>query len=219
MLRAIRSTCSRTPILSATLRQSQPFRTTTILSVRKEREVVMIGDGQVTLGNTQMKPNAQKIRTLNNGKVIAGFAGATADCFALMERLETKLEEYPGQLLRAGVELAKLWRTEKYLRHLNATIVVCDKDISLTITGNGDVVEPNDGVIGIGSGGVYASSAARALMDIDGLNAETIARKAIGIAADTDIYTNSNFVMESFQLDESGELIQKEEDDKTKEQA
>lgn len=179
----------------------------------------MIGDGQVTLGNTQMKPNAQKIRTLNNGKVIAGFAGATADCFALMERLETKLEEYPGQLLRAGVELAKLWRTEKYLRHLNATIVVCDKDISLTITGNGDVVEPNDGVIGIGSGGVYASSAARALMDIDGLNAETIARKAIGIAADTDIYTNSNFVMESFQLDESGELIQKEEDDKTKEQA
>merc|ERR1719223_1676831 len=153
-------------------------RATTILAVRKGENVVMIGDGQVSMGDTVLKPNAMKVRRIGGGKVIAGFAGATADAFTLLERLEGKLEEYPGQLLRAGVELAKAWRTEKYLRNLNAMLVVCDKDISLTITGNGDVVEPADGVIGIGSGGLYALSAARALMDIEDLSALQIAEKS-----------------------------------------
>lgn len=178
-------------------------RATTILAIRKGNDLVMIGDGQVSMGDTVMKPNAKKVRRIGkDGTVIAGFAGATADAFTLLERLEGKLEEYPGQLLRAGVELAKSWRTEKYLRNLNALLIVCDKDVSLTITGNGDVIEPSDGVIGIGSGGIYATSAARALIDIDGMDAEAIATKAMTIAANTCVYTNHNFIVETMKLGE-----------------
>jgi len=169
----------------------------------------MVGDGQVSQGDTVLKPNAKKVRRIGGGKVVCGFAGATADAFTLLERLEGKLDEYPGQLLRASVELAKAWRTEKYLRQLNALLVVCDKDISLTITGNGDVVEPMDGVIGIGSGGIYASSAARALLDIDGLDATAIAHKAMKIAADTCVYTNHNFITEKLvEADEEKKLLE-----------
>jgi len=188
---------STTTLFSRGCYDGPRIRSTTILAVRKGADLVMIGDGQVSLGDTVMKPNAKKVRRIGNGKVLAGFAGATADAFTLLERLEGKLEEYPGQLLRAGVELAKAWRTEKYLRNLNALLVVADKDISLTITGNGDVVEPADGIIGIGSGGIYASSAARALLDIDGLSADDIAHRAMKIAADTCVYTNHNFVVET----------------------
>mmetsp|Transcript_20477 Transcript_20477/g.40542 ORF Transcript_20477/g.40542 Transcript_20477/m.40542 type:complete len:215 (-) Transcript_20477:105-749(-) len=173
---------------------SSPVRNTTILCVRKDGKVAMVGDGQVSLGNTVMKPNARKVRELCDGKVLAGFAGATADCFTLLERLEAKLEEFPGQTLRASVELAKMWRNEKYMRHLEAMIVVADKDISLTITGRGDVAEPVDGVIGIGSGGVYAASAARALVDVEGFSALAIAQKGMKIAADTCVYTNHEFI-------------------------
>lgn len=175
---------------------SESWRATTILAVRKGKDVCVIGDGQVSFGNTILKPNAKKIRKLGDGTIITGYAGATADCFTLMERLETKLEQYPGQLLRASVELAKQWRTDKYLRHLKAMIVACDKDVSLMITGNGDVVEPKDGVIAIGSGGLYAASAARALLDIDGLTPRDIATKAMNIAADTCVFTNHNFIVE-----------------------
>lgn len=181
--------------LSSMFCNGQRTRNTTILCIRKDGNVAMIGDGQVSLGNTVMKPNAKKVRLLGkDGQVLAGFAGATADCFTLMERLEGKLDEFPGQTLRAGVELAKMWRNEKYLRHLEAMIVVADKDVSLTITGHGDVCEPADGVIGIGSGGLYAASAARALMDVDGYDALSIAQKSMKIAADTCVYTNGNFV-------------------------
>ena len=178
---------------------------TTILSVRKGGDVVVIGDGQVTLGATVVKPNARKVRVIGGGKVIAGFAGSTADCFALLEHLEKKLDEFPGQLLRASVELAKMWRTDKYLRHLEAWVVAVDKDTSITLTGNGDVLsQPDSGVIGIGSGGLYAVSAARALVDIDGLSARTVAIKAMEIASDVCIYTNKQFVIESF---EQGQLL------------
>src|SRR5579859_3991174 len=170
---------------------------TTIISVRKGGQVVVAGDGQVTFGNTVMKSNARKVRRLADGKVIAGFAGATADAFTLFERLEAKLEQYPGQLTRACVELAKDWRTDRYLRRLEAMMAVADKDVSLVLTGTGDVLEPEDGIIGIGSGGNYALSAARALVDIEGLSAEDIARKAMGIAADICVYTNRNVIVES----------------------
>lgn len=181
--------------LSGFFCNGQRTRNTTILCIRKDGKVAMVGDGQVSLGNTVMKPNAKKVRLLGkDGQVLAGFAGATADCFTLMERLEGKLDEFPGQTLRAGVELAKMWRNEKYLRHLEAMIVVADKDVSLTITGHGDVCEPADGVIGIGSGGLYAASAARALMDVDSYDALSIAKKSMNIAADTCVYTNHNFI-------------------------
>ena len=173
------------------------WRGTTILSVRKAGTVVVAGDGQVTLGDTVVKANAQKVRRLGDGDVIAGFAGATADAFTLFERLEGKLEQYPGQLTRACVELAKDWRTDRYLRRLEAMMAVADKDVSLVLTGNGDVLEPEDGLIGIGSGGNYALSAARALIDDDDLDAEAVARKAIGIAADICIYTNHNILIET----------------------
>lgn len=169
---------------------------TTILSVRKGGIVVMAGDGQVSLGQTVVKANARKVRRLGD-KVIVGFAGATADAFTLLERLEAKLERHPGQLMRACVELAKDWRTDRYLRRLEAMMAVADKNVSLVLTGTGDVLEPEDGLIGIGSGGNYALSAARALIDIDGLEAETIARKAMGIAADICVYTNRNVIVES----------------------
>ena len=169
---------------------------TTILAVRKGNTVVIAGDGQVTLGNTIMKSNAKKVRRLAGNKVIAGFAGATADAFTLFERLEGKLEQYPDQLSRACVELAKDWRTDKYLRRLEAMMAVADKSVSLIISGTGDVVEPEDGLIGIGSGGVYALAAARALMDQEKLSAEEIAKKAMTIASNICIYTNSNFTIE-----------------------
>ena len=140
---------------------------TTILSVRKNGKVIIAGDGQVTFGNTIMKPNARKVRRLADGAILGGFAGATADAFTLFERLEAKLEKHPGQLMRACVELAKDWRTDRYLRRLEAMMAVADKDVSLILTGTGDVLEPADGLIGIGSGGAYALSAARALIDID----------------------------------------------------
>jgi len=178
--------------------QSSPWHGTTILSVRKDGRVVIAGDGQVSFGNTVMKSNARKVRRLGRDEgVIAGFAGATADAFTLFERLEAKLESHPGQLLRACVELAKDWRTDRYLRRLEAMMAVADKDNSLVLTGTGDVLEPEDGLIGIGSGGAYALSAARALIDIEGLDAEAVARKAMGIAAGICIYTNDKLTLES----------------------
>jgi len=169
---------------------------TTIIAVRKGKDIVVAGDGQVSMGQTVMKSNARKVRRLSDGNVVVGFAGATADAFTLFERLEAKLEQHPGQLTRACVELAKDWRTDKYLRKLEALMAVCDKDTSLILTGTGDVVEPEDGIIGIGSGGTYALAAARALIDVKGMNAEKIARKAMGIAADICVYTNNNLVVE-----------------------
>ena len=169
---------------------------TTILSVRKNGQVVMAGDGQVSLGQTVIKANARKVRRLGDGSIVAGFAGATADAFTLFERLEAKLEQYPTQLTRACVELAKDWRTDRYLRRLEAMMAVADKSASLVLTGTGDVLEPEDGLIGIGSGGNYALAAARALVDIEGLDAEAIARKAMKIAADICVYTNTNLVVE-----------------------
>jgi ATP-dependent HslUV protease subunit HslV len=175
---------------------SSALHGTTILSVRKGREVVVAGDGQVTLGNVVLKSNARKVRRLGDGSVIAGFAGATADALTLFERLEAKLEKHPGQLMRACVELAKDWRTDRYLRRLEAMMAVADEATSLVLTGVGDVLEPEDGLIGIGSGGAYALAAARALVDLDGHDAETIAKKAMGIAADLCIYTNRSLVIE-----------------------
>ena len=176
--------------------EDQRWRSTTILSVRKGGRVVVAGDGQVTLGATVMKANARKVRRLGKGDVIAGFAGATADAFALFERLEAKLEQHPGNLARACVELAKDWRTDRYLRRLEAMMAVADSKTSLILSGTGDVVEPEDGLIGIGSGGPYALSAAKALFD-SGASAEDIARRAMKIAADICIYTNDNIVIES----------------------
>ena len=175
---------------------------TTILSVRKEGQVVLAGDGQVSLGQTVIKSNARKVRRLDSkgaegSAVIAGFAGATADAFTLFERLEGKLESYPGQLTRACVELAKDWRTDRYLRRLEAMMAVADKSVSLVLTGTGDVLEPEDGLIGIGSGGNYALAAARALIDRDELSAEEIAKKAMAIAAGICVYTNDSVVIES----------------------
>ncbi len=177
--------------------QNPSWHGTTILSVRKDGHVVIAGDGQVTLGQTVIKANAKKVRRLGQDKILVGFAGATADAFTLLERLEAKLEKHPGQLTRACVELAKDWRTDRYLRRLEAMMAVADKDVSLVLTGQGDVLEPEDGLIAIGSGGNYALAAARALLDIDGLDAEAIVRKAMGIAADICVYTNRNVVVES----------------------
>lgn len=171
---------------------------TTIVSVRKGGRVVIAGDGQVSAGATVMKHNARKVRFLSKGSVIAGFAGATADAFTLFERLEAKLEQYPDQLLRACVELAKDWRTDRYLRHLEALMIVADQGTTLVITGSGDVVEPDSGVAAIGSGGNYALAAARALADTD-LDAEAIARKAMKIAAEICVYTNDRVTLESLE--------------------
>ena len=170
---------------------------TTIVMVRKGGKVVIAGDGQVSLGQTIMKGNAKKVRRIGKGgSVITGFAGATADAFTLLERLEAKLEQYPDQLTRACVELAKDWRTDRYLRRLEAMMLVADKNVSLALTGNGDVLEPEHGVMAIGSGGNYALAAARALMDTD-KDAEEIARKAMQIASEICVYTNSSFVVET----------------------
>ncbi|MEP3247956.1 MAG: ATP-dependent protease subunit HslV [Sneathiella sp.] len=178
--------------------QLESWHGTTILSVRKNGKVVVAGDGQVSLGQTVIKGNARKVRRIGaGGNVIVGFAGATADAFTLFERLEGKLEQHPGNLTRACVELAKDWRTDKYLRRLEAMMAVADKEVSLTLTGNGDVLEPDDGIIAIGSGGNFALSAARALSTVEGLEAEEIARRSMEIAADICVYTNRSFTIES----------------------
>jgi len=171
---------------------------TTILCVRRDGRVTMAGDGQVSMGQTVVKSNARKVRRIGAANnVLAGFAGATADAFTLLERLEAKLERFPGQLERACVELAKDWRTDRYLRRLEAMMAVADKDRSFTLTGTGDVLEPEDGVIAIGSGGNYALSAARALMEIPDLSAEEIARRAMKIASQICVYTNGNVIVET----------------------
>ena len=177
----------------------EQFHGTTILGVKKGHRTVIAGDGQVSLGNTVMKPNAKKVRRLGeDGKVIAGFAGATADAFTLFERLERKLEQYNGQLMRAAVELAKDWRTDKYLRNLEAMMIVADKDITLILTGNGDVLEPAAGVAAIGSGGNFALAAATAIFDYED-DAEAIARKAMKIAAEICVYTNDQLTVETIE--------------------
>lgn len=190
--------------LNMTENLNPSWRGTTIISVRKGNKVVIAGDGQVSLGQTIIKGNARKVRRLKSGpsgnEVIVGFAGATADAFALLERLEAKLEKHPGQLMRACVEMAKDWRTDRYLRRLEAMMVVADKQTSLTLTGNGDVLDPEDGLMGIGSGGAFALAAARALYDRPDMDAEAIARKALQIASDICVYTNTNITLEAIEL-------------------
>ena len=172
---------------------------TTILSVRKNNRVVMAGDGQVSMGNTVTKASARKIRRTFDGKVVAGFAGSTADAFTLFEKFDEKLEQYNGRLIRSAVELAKEWRTNKMLRSLEALLAVCSEEASLIISGNGDVIEPDDGLIGIGSGGMYALSAARALIDTE-IGAREITEKSMQIAADICIYTNSQIQFEEIEI-------------------
>lgn len=180
--------------------QGGPWHGTTILSVRKGNQVVMAGDGQVSFNQTIMKANGRKVRRIGGGSILAGFAGSTADAFTLLERLEAKLERHQGQLMRACVELAKDWRTDRYLRRLEAMMAVADANISLVLTGVGDVLEPDRGLIGIGSGGTYALAAARALLDIEELSAEDVARRAMGIAAEICVYTNTSLTVESIEL-------------------
>lgn len=179
--------------------QTSPWHGTTILGVRKAGSCVLIGDGQVSMGQTVMKGNARKVRRIAKGDVLAGFAGATADAFTLFERLEDKIERYPGQLQRAAVDLAKDWRTEKYLQKLEALLIVADAEVTLVITGSGDVLEPEHPVVAIGSGGNYALAAARALYDHEE-DAERIARRAMEIAADICVYTNSSFTVEALDV-------------------
>ncbi len=174
----------------------EQFHGTTIVSVRRDNKVVLGGDGQVTLGNTIMKGNANKVRRLYHDKVIAGFAGGTADAFTLFERFEGKLEKHSGQLTRAAVELAKDWRTDRMLRRLEALLAVADDTASLIISGNGDVIEPEDSLIAIGSGGPFAQAAARAMLDYSDLDARTVVENALGIAANICIYTNTNTTIE-----------------------
>lgn len=175
------------------------FDGTTILSVRRGNQVVIGGDGQVTLGNTVMKHNARKVRRLYKDQILAGFAGGTADAFTLFERFEKKLEQYQGHLVRAAVELAKDWRTDRSLRRLEALLAVADNKSSLIITGNGDVIEPEEGIIAIGSGGPYAQSAAKALLDNTKLSAHNIVSKSLAIAADICIYTNHHVTIETLE--------------------
>ncbi len=175
----------------------EAFHGTTIIAIKHNGKVVMAGDGQVSMGSIAIKHGAQKVRRLYNDKILAGFAGSTADAFTLLERFSQKLESYSGRLARAAVELAKDWRTDKYLRRLEALMIVADKDSILMLSGNGDVIEPDDNVIAVGSGGPYAYAAARALMEnAANLSAEEIARKAMEIAADMCVYTNSNLTLE-----------------------
>lgn len=172
---------------------------TTVLAVRRQGKVVIGADGQVTAGSTVMKGSARKVRRLAKESVLVGFAGATADAFALLERLETKLEQHPGQLTRACVEMAKDWRTDRYLRRLEAMMAVADAKVSLLLSGNGDVLEPDDGLIAIGSGGPFALAAARALIDRDDLDAEAVVRRSLTIAADICVYTNHSIICESLE--------------------
>ncbi len=179
----------------------EQFRGTTILSVRRNGKVVVGGDGQVSMGNTVMKGNARKVRRLYDGRVIAGFAGGTADAFTLFERFEAKLEKHSGNLTRSAVELAKDWRTDRMLRRLEALLVVADKETSLIITGNGDVIEPENSLMAIGSGGPFAQAAARALLENSEHDARTIVEKGLGIAADICVFTNSNLTIEELDTD------------------
>lgn len=174
----------------------EPYHGTTILSVRRGRTVALGGDGQVTLGNIVVKASARKVRRLYHDRILAGFAGGTADAFTLFERFEAKLEKHQGNLLRSAVELAKDWRTDRILRRLEAMLAVADQEVSLVITGNGDVLEPEGGIVAIGSGGAFAQAAARALLENTDLSAEAIVRKALTIAGDLCIYTNQNHVVE-----------------------
>jgi len=183
-------------IITARSLTVEQYRGTTILSVRRDGKVVIGGDGQVSLGNTVMKGNARKVRRLHNDQVIAGFAGGTADAFTLFERFEGKLQEYNGNLTRAAIELAKDWRSDRAMRRLEALLAVADSETSLIITGNGDVIEPEDNLIAIGSGGPFAQSAARALLDNTDMSARDIVEKGLGIAADICIYTNHNRTIE-----------------------
>ena len=177
------------------------IKSTTIVGIRKGNSVVIAGDGQASLGNTVMKANVKKVRRLGlGGSVIAGFAGSTADAFALFERLESKLDQYKNQLKRACVELAKDWRTDRYLRKLEAMMIVADKDVSLLLSGTGDVIESDDGVLAIGSGGPFALSAAKALLKNTNLGAKEVAKESLNIAADVCIYTNHNIVVEEIKL-------------------
>jgi ATP-dependent HslUV protease subunit HslV len=185
-------------MISTDTPQTPGWHGTTILTVRKNGIVAVGGDGQVSIGQTIIKGNAKKVRRLGKGEVIGGFAGATADAFTLFERLEAKLEQYPGQLTRAAVELAKDWRTDRYLRRLEAMMIVADTQVSLVLTGTGDVLEPESGVMGIGSGGNYALAAARALFD-GPLDAEAIVRKSLDIAAEICVYTNRNVTIETLK--------------------
>ena len=182
------------------MNNNDKFHDTTIVGVRRGKEVVVGGDGQVPLGNTVMKNNAKKVRRLYKDNVIAGFAGATADAFTLFEKFEGKLEKYSGHLTRSAVELAKDWRTDKILRNLEALLIVADKEVSLLISGNGDVIEPQDSIIAIGSGGSFAQSAAKALYDNTELSAEEIVKKSLTIASDICIYTNSNLTIEKINV-------------------
>ena len=178
----------------------EQYRGTTVLSVRDKNKVVIGADGQVTMGNTVMKGNARKVRRLYKDKVIAGFAGGTADAFTLFEYFEAKLEKHSGQLVRAAVEMAKDWRTDRTLRRLEALLAVADKEASLIISGNGDVIEPEQGIIAIGSGGPFAQASARALLENTDLDAKTIVEKALNIAGDICIYTNHNIVIEELEI-------------------
>jgi ATP-dependent HslUV protease, peptidase subunit HslV len=172
------------------------IRSTTVITVRKDNKVAIAGDGQVTFNNTVMKSGARKVRRLFNDKVLAGFAGSTADAFTLFTRFEAKLKQYHGQLQRAAVEMGKEWRTDKYLRHLEALLIVADENTTLLISGNGDVIEPDDGILAIGSGGPFALAAARALMKHTNMSAKDIATEAMKIASEICVFTNSNLVIE-----------------------
>ena len=180
-------------------RYSTAWHGTTILCVRKAGLVALAGDGQVSLGQTVIKARARKVRRLGDGGILAGFAGATADAFTLFERLEAKLERYPGQLTRACVELAKDWRTDRYLRRLEAMMAVADREVSLVLSGTGDVLEPDDGAIGIGSGGPFALAAARAMLDRDDMDARAVAARAMAIAAGICVYTNDSVTIETIE--------------------
>jgi ATP-dependent HslUV protease subunit HslV len=190
------------PSVAISLREKhlEQYRGTTIVSVRRGNKVVVGGDGQVSQGNTVMKGNARKVRKLYKDQVVAGFAGGTADAFTLFERFEEQLEKHHGKLVRAAVELAKLWRTERSLRRLEALLIVADKDASLIITGNGDVIEPEDSIMAIGSGGTFAQSAARALLQNTELGARDIVSKSLTIAADVCVYTNHNHTIEELEF-------------------
>lgn len=190
-------------------------RATTVLCIRKNGVTTIMADGQVTMGSEIVKPNVKKVRVIEPG-VVGGFAGATADAFTLFDRLEQQLEQHPGQLTRACVELAKQWRTDKFLRKLEATMIVADKESSFQITGSGDVLEPHDGVIGIGSGGSYALAAARALVDVPGMSSFDIAKKAMTIAADTCVYTNHNFTWQIIGGDDATTSAEEKDGDASK---
>ena len=183
--------------------QAPVWHGTTVLSVRKGGQIAMAGDGQVSVGQTAIKARARKVRRLGGGEILVGFAGATADAFTLFERLEAKLEQYPGQLMRACVELAKDWRTDRYLRRLEAMMAVSDARTSLLLSGNGDVLEPDDGLIGIGSGGSYALAAARAMLDREDLDARAVAARAMAIAAGICVWTNESVTVETIETGEA----------------